>query len=180
MLVDVKATTLACVLSATTVLALGAGETGSTEQCDAARFAEVEFLVGEWIVHSVEPGTPPRERSGVATLSPILGGCAFQEVLHLDDGYQELRILAFDESAGTWQLGLVDNGHGNILLLRGHRVRDGLEFITTHQRSSALLIDRVSIRRMEGGWLMRIESADGYSEPWRLIQELRYTRRDER
>lgn len=152
----------------------GVGDPPPAAQCDPARLAEVDFLRGEWMVESVEPGTPPRERSGVAIVSRIAAGCALQERLRLDDGYEAVRILAFDDRSETWQLALVDAAHGNIVFLTGHRVETGLEFITTHQRSSALLVDRVSVLRAEAGWSMRIESARGYGEPWRLLHEIRY------
>lgn len=145
--------------------------------CDTAQLAEVEFLEGTWTVEVIEPDDPTGVRRGVSTVSPILGGCALQETLRLEDRYEEVRIVGFDGRGATWQLAIVDSGHGNLLLLTGHQVEGGLEFITMHQRSTSLLVDRVSITRTEGGWVYRVESAPGYGEDWRLLQEIRYTQR---
>lgn len=145
--------------------------------CDTAQLADVEFLEGTWTVEVIEPDDPTGIRRGVSTVSPILNGCALHETLRLEDRYEEVRILGFDGRAATWQLAIVDSGHGNLLLLTGHQVEDGLEFITMHQRSSSLLVDRVSITRTEAGWVYRVESAPGYGEDWRLLQEFRYTQR---
>jgi len=70
----------------------------------------------------------------------------------------------------------VDSEHGNVVVMEGHSVADGLEFISTHQRSDRLLVDRVSMRRTESGWLLRTETASAYGAPWRLLQEITYTR----
>jgi hypothetical protein len=145
--------------------------------CDSTRLAGVAFLQGEWRVRSLEPGrTPPRERTGSATISRIAGGSALHEDLYLGSDYQETRILAFDERGGAWQLMVIDSHHGHIVLLRGHEVANGFDFISTHQRADRLLIDRVSFRRIATGWQSRIETAPGYGEPWRLLQETTYTR----
>lgn len=145
--------------------------------CDSTALAGVAFLRGSWHVRSHEPArTPPRERTGVARVSVIAGGCALREDLRLGDDYEETRILAFDEREGAWQLAIVDSEHGNIISLQGHAVEDGLDFVSTHQRPDGLLIDRVAIRRTSTGWLVRIESAGGYGAPWRALQEIVYTR----
>lgn len=145
--------------------------------CDSTALAAVAFLRGSWQVRSQEPArTPPRERSGTAHVSEIAGGCAFREELRLGEDYEETRILAFDEREGAWQLVIVDSEHGNIISLRGHAVENGLDFISTHQRPDGLLVDRVAIRRTATGWLLRIETAAGYGTPWRVLQELTYTR----
>lgn len=145
--------------------------------CDTTRVAPVAFLRGDWHVRSDEPArTPPRQRHGTATVTIIAGGCALHEALRLADGYEETRLLAFDERSGGWQLAIVDSDHGNIVSMRGHAVEDGLDFISTHQRPSGLLIDRVAIRGTATGWLMRTETARGYGAPWRVLQEIHYTR----
>lgn len=144
--------------------------------CDSARLAAVEFFRGSWLVRSYEPArTPNPLRTGVATVSAIAGRCAFQEQLRLDNGFEEVRILAFDHRSSTWQLVIVDSEHGNIVSMRGHLAQDGLEFISTHQRTDRLLVDRVYIRRTDTGWVWRTETALGYGAPWRLIQEITYT-----
>jgi hypothetical protein len=109
-------------------------------------------------------------------VTAIAGGCALRQELRLDDDYEETRILAFDERGRAWQLAIVDSEHGNIVFMQGHAVEDGLDFVSTHQRPNALLIDRVAIRRTSTGWLMRAETASGYGAPWRVVQELTYTR----
>ena len=99
-----------------------------------------------------------------------------REDLHLGSDYQETRVLAFDERGGAWQLMVVDSEHGNIVLLRGHEVANGLDFFSTHQRADRLLIDRLSFRRIATGWRSRVETASGYGAPWRLLQEITYSR----
>jgi hypothetical protein len=49
----------------------------------------------------------------------------------------------------------VDSEHGNLVVMVGHTVPNGLEFISTHQRADRLLVDRVSLLRA---------FRDGYSE----------------
>lgn len=143
--------------------------------CDSARLAAVGFLRGSWLVRSHEPGRAPHpERTGIATVSPVAGRCAFQEKLRLDDGFEEVRILAFDHRTSAWQLVVVDSDHGNVVVMHGHSSRDGLEFISTHQRPDRVLVDRVQIRRTATGWVWRTETASGYGAPWRLIQEITY------
>ena len=105
----------------------------------------------------------------------MAGGCALQETISYPDGYQEVRLLASDPTTGIWQLAIVDRDHGNMLFLEGHAAEGRLEFITTHQRGATILVDRVSFIERERGWLLRIESAPGYGEPWRLIQEVVYS-----
>lgn len=172
------------VTSVTYALAcMGFGSTAVVEAaeeslaCDTTQLASVEFLRGDWTVRVINPNDPTGRHRGVSTVSTIADGCALQEELRLENGYEEVRILGFDEGAGVWQLSIVDSGHGNLMLLNGHETEDGLEFITTHQRSSALLVDRISITEAEWGWVFRVESAPGYGEDWRLLQEIRYTAR---
>ena len=145
--------------------------------CDSTRLAAVEFLRGRWQVRSREPSrSPPRERTGTAVVTAIAGRCALQENLTLGESYEETRLLAFDERSGTWQLAVVDGEHGNLVVMTGHAVEKGLEFISTHQRSNTVLVDRVSLTRTSDGWIMQTETASGYGAPWRLLQELAYTR----
>ena len=145
--------------------------------CDAAHLADLRFMVGSWAVEVFEPGDPAGVRHGVSTVSPILDGCALQETLRLTDGYEEVRILAFDGRAAVWQMATADTGHGNLLLLTGHRDGDGLRFITTHPRATALLVDRVSMTRTGNGWTYLVEAAAGYGQPWEVVLQVRYTRR---
>lgn len=145
--------------------------------CDSTRLAALASFKGDWRVRSVEPElAPQRERTGTATISAIAGGCALREDLQLSDEYHEMRILAFDDRGGAWQLMVIDSEHGNMVLMHGHQVADGLEFISTQQRPDRLLIDRVSFRRVPTGWRSRIETAAGYGAPWRLLREITYTR----
>lgn len=156
---------------------LAGGPNGSVASCDPTRLADVAFLVGRWQVQSDEPAVPtPRQRTGTATVQAIAGGCALQENLRLDDGFEEVRILAFDERDGTWQFALVDSEHGNLVTLTGHATQNGLEFISTHQRPDRLLVDRVLLQREPTGWGMRVETAPGYGAAWRLLQESTYTK----
>jgi hypothetical protein len=151
--------------------------TESIVACDSTRLAAVASMRGTWHVRSVDSGaTPPLERTGTANVAVIAGGCALRQDLQLGSDYHETRILAFDERGGAWQLVIVDSDHGNIVSLRGHEVTNGLDFISTHQRADRLLIDRVSIRSTPSGWLMRTETASGYGAPWRLLQEITYSR----
>ena len=93
-------------------------------------------------MRSNEPaGKSTRELTGVATVTAIAGGCAFQVDLRFGDDYEEVRILAFDDRSSAWQLVVVDSEHGNIVVMRGH---SGI--------------------------------ASGYGTPWRLLQEVTYTR----
>ena len=167
-------------LVASLFLGTGSIAEGGNDQvaaCDSTRLAALASLQGTWRVRSLEPArTPPRDRTGTATVTVIAGGCALREDLLLGSDYQETRILALDERAGAWQLMVIDSEHGNIVLLQGHEVANGLDFITTHQRADRLLIDRVSLRRIATGWRSRIETAAGYGAPWRLLQETTYTR----
>jgi hypothetical protein len=71
----------------------------------------------------------------------------------------------------------VDSEHGNLVVMVGHTVPNGLEFISTHQRADRLLVDRVSLLRAFSGWIQRTETAAGYGEPWRLLQEISYRSR---
>lgn len=143
--------------------------------CDSVRLAQADFLRGRWLVRSREPArSPARERVGESTVARIAGQCAFQETLRMGDDYEEIRLLAFDERGGRWQLAIVDSEHGNLVVMVGHNVPDGLEFISTHQRADRLLVDRVSLHRTESGWVQRTETAAGYGEPWRLLQEISY------
>lgn len=140
-------------------------------QCDVARLDEVDFLVGEW---QIEDTTDPSRGLGTSTVTPVAGLCALLESIAYPDGYQELRLLTFDQARGIWQLAIVDSEHGNMILLNGHRTKDRLEFISTQQREASLLADRVSLIDQEDGWLMRIETAGSYGAPWSLVQQVAY------
>lgn len=157
-------------------MACGASLVSAAQQegpCDDDRWAATAFLVGTWTVEAIEPGAGTRR--GWSTVSRIAGGCALQEHLRLEYAYEEVRVVAFDERAERWQISIVDSDHGNVLLLEGHETGNGLEFITTHQRRSSLLVDRVSITDTESGWIYRVEAAPGYGEDWATLLELRYT-----
>lgn len=87
----------------------------SSLACDSTRLAGVEFLRGDWTVRVINPDDPTGVPRGASTVSTIADGCALQEVLRLEDGYEEIRTVAFDEGAGVWQLAIVDSGHGNLM-----------------------------------------------------------------
>lgn len=89
--------------------------------CDTAHLADLRFIAGSWAVEVTEPKEPAVIRRGVSTVSPILEGCALQETLHLADGHEEVRILAFDGRAAVWQMAIAGTGHGNLLLLTAER-----------------------------------------------------------
>ncbi|MDX1748437.1 MAG: hypothetical protein R3324_21080, partial [Halobacteriales archaeon] len=138
------------------------------------RLDRLSFMKGRWSVSATEP-TGPAGRSGTATVTPIVAGCALQEQLRFADGHEATRIVSFDEPSGTWQLAVVDSGHGNLLLLEGHETETGLEFITTHQRANTLLVDRVTLARTDSGWASIIETATRYGGEWRLLERRHYT-----
>ncbi len=148
----------------------------SIQSCNETRLTPITSFEGRWQVQSREPNrTPARVRAGTATVTNVAGGCALEERLQFHDGYEEVRIWAFDEGEDKWQLALVDSEHGNLVVMSGHADTEGVEFITTHQRRDRLLVDRVSLRRTEAGWHMQIETALCYGAPWRLLQAITYT-----
>ncbi len=152
------------------------GSIGSVFKCDRNQLKSLDFMVGEWNILVKDSS---RARKGTSRVSFVAGNCAIRETLKIGDDYEEVRLLAYDQIGGKWQLSIVDSEHGNIVSMTGHFNGDVLEFITTHQRRDRVLFDRVTIRKTSPGWTMIIDTSGGYGKEWRRIQETEYTREKE-
>ncbi len=64
-----------------------------------SRYGAIAPFLGEWRIVAEADG----RLLGTTRLTPLLGGCAVEEVRELEDGSRERALLTFDASSGRWQ-----------------------------------------------------------------------------
>ncbi len=132
-------------LIAPAVLALGAGAAVARvpavppPPCAATEYHQFDFFVGDWDTYDISAADSIVARNHV---TPILGGCALEEVYDQNDGLHGVSISAWDPSRRRWHQTWVTTRGREVLLLNGG-LRGGKMVLTASERqpdgSSSLL-----------------------------------------
>jgi hypothetical protein len=155
----------------------------------APEFADELMLfgryVGSWDVVNVDvdeaSGTPLRERDGEWHFSWILGGSGVQDVLYASGADAHRRgttLRTYDHRADVWRCSWMIPAGEEWVHLIGREVDGRIELIGRSPDETR--IERWTFSEItDNSFLWRGEVSRDRGKTWRLIQEMRATRRQE-
>jgi hypothetical protein len=155
----------------------------------AAEFADKLMLygrfVGSWDVVAVdfdeEDGSCRRERRGEWHFSWVLGGRGVQDVLHAVGSPPErfgTTLRCYDHAADVWRVSWMAPAGGEFVELVGRDLNGRIEQIG--HSPDPTRIERWTFSEItDDSFLWQGEVSRDEGQTWRLIQEMRATRRDD-
>lgn len=162
---------------ATTLLAgalLQSAATAAAEApCSSPEHRAFDFWVGDWQVH-----TPDGRLAGHNRIELRYGGCVLAERYSTPHGYAGESLNSFDEGRGVWHQTWVDNA-GTLLLLEGG-MQDGAMVLegATRSDTDAVTRQRITWTAREDGGVRQLWETQAADEPWTVVFDGRYRRRD--
>lgn len=144
--------------------------------CEAPEFHQLDFWIGEWVVHS---GT---EKTADVVIEPVVFGCALREQW-TSAGWSSPDIeavAAFESRTGEWQYYWVSaSGSGSVTIWTGQMLgEDSIRFVyerTTEDGGTRL--HRWDLSQLPDGRLreLQVGSTDG-GRTWETDYDLHWTR----